>query len=318
MFKNEKNYFFEYLNPIEISLDNVKTIKNLNNFKCYEIIINEKKIKSKIFYLENNKVYFDEDNFILNLQDLYIYNISNKKCELVQKKFQIIFWFENNYFLETFYEKIKKWVIQKYFIEKYKILNIIDKGGFAKVYKIEKIYTQEILSVKKIEKSTINNKKSLKYLNYEIKALRLLKHENILELKEIFEDEKNIYLITEFLEGGTLRNKLKSKKIKQNEAIYITKSILKAILEINKLNFIHRDIKPENIILTKNKDNKQIWKLIDFGLCTLKTDSLLMKDKSGTVKYLAPELIIGKVYNEKIDVFSIGIILLEMFFKKVI
>ena len=120
------------------------------------------------------------------------------------------------------------------------------------------------------------------------------------------------------MEGGTLRKKIKEKKIKKNEAIYITKSILKAIFEINKINFIHRDIKPENIIFTKNKDNKKIWKLIDFGLCTLKTDKFLMKDKSGTVKYLAPELIIGKPYNEKIDVFSIGIILLEMFIKKVI
>ena len=318
MIKNDKDFFFECLNPVEINFDKIKTIKNLNYFKCNEIIINKKKILSRIFQMENNKVFFKEDNLILNLKDLYIFDISNKKCELIQKKFTILFHFENNYFLENFYEKIKKWIIQNYFDEKYKILNLIDKGGFAKVYKIEKIYTKEILSVKKIEKNTIKNKKSLQYLKYEVQALRLLNHENILNLKEIFEDEKNIYIITEFLEGGTLRKKIKEKKIKKNEAIYITKSILKAIFEINKINFIHRDIKPENIIFTKNKDNKKIWKLIDFGLCTLKTDKFLMKDKSGTVKYLAPELIIGKPYNEKIDVFSIGIILLEMFIKKVI
>jgi calcium/calmodulin-dependent protein kinase I len=308
---NDENFFFNYTNyPLQNIKDKRKTFTKYWN--CKEIIINGKRVNSSKIYLEKNVVYLEKDNFAIDLENVYLERLIEKKCNLIQKDFSVSFDFESYYFLEEFYQKAKKWLIQNFFEKKYRIENTIDRGSNGEALKIIKISTQECLCVKKIRKIEIKTEKCLRYLKYEIKALRCLRQENILDLKEVFEDSENVYIITEYLDGGNLRHKLKNEKINKEESLFITKSLLKAALEIHRINFLHRDIKPENVVLKNESGNKRVWKLIDFGLCTDKFDKDLMKDKSGTVRYLAPELIKGDFYDEKVDVFSIGIILVEM------
>ena len=94
--------------------------------------------------------------------------------------------------------------------------------------------------------------------------------------------------------------------------------MLKAIFVMNQHSLVHRDIKPENIMFKKTNQGLRV-KLIDFGLATNfkdKSKDSLMQDKSGTTCYMAPELIAknkwDKGYDEKVDLFSLGVILYEV------
>ena len=103
----------------------------------------------------------------------------------------------------------------------------------------------------------------------------------------------------------------------------VVSSILEALRYLHNLDIVHRDLKPANIMFKRtfegvdDVDLEEV-KLIDFGLCADlrdKTPSSLLNDKSGTVGYLAPELIMvekGNFYNERVDIFSAGMILYEM------
>ncbi len=146
-----------------------------------------------------------------------------------------------------------------------------------------------------------------------------MRHKNCIKLYEIYEDKENIYIVTEYIDGGSLYERIKKRKISEREALRITKSILEAIVEYNKYNIVHRDIKPANVMFNKISSTQKIVKVIDFGLCADFTDfsaSSLLRDKSGTACYLAPELVrmnkLKRFYNEKVDVFSVGIILYEI------
>lgn len=123
--------------------------------------------------------------------------------------------------------------------------------------------TGETRAVKIMDKSKISPSEQVR-LSYEIDVLRNLSHPNILRLFEVFEDSKQIYLVTEFCSGGELFDEIISKGfLSEKDAAPIIKQLLSAIAYCHNQNVCHRDLKPENILLDQN--DKKTIKLIDFG-----------------------------------------------------
>ena len=152
--------------------------------------------------------------------------------------------------------------------------------------------------------------------------MRRFDHPSLCKLYDIYDYRTYIVLVLEHIEGGTLSDKIKAGTLEVNEAINYSQDILEALSYMHSLNVIHRDIKSTNIMFHKNEstNGKEVLKLIDFGLVgdlTDRTDDSLIHDKCGTLGYLAPELIAKKskrhYYNHKVDVFSTGVLLYEMF-----
>lgn len=239
------------------------------------------------------------------------------------------------YFKES--EEQKKIELKKYFekyciksnlLRHYRVQEPLGKGGFATVYLMQRKLDHKQFAVKLIKKSTIKKPKELRYLLSEIDILRMVDHPNIVQTYEVHELEKYIAIVQEYLDGGSLRNYIKDKdEVDEYDAIQITHELLLAINYIHKLGYLHRDLKPGNIMLrTKSNRTKDspIFKakfdvvLIDFGLCAKADDfspNSFLKDRSGTVGYLAPELIEkghDEWYNEKVDVYSLGVVMVEM------
>ncbi|CAG9326627.1 unnamed protein product [Blepharisma stoltei] len=135
----------------------------------------------------------------------------------------------------------------------------------------------------------------------------MVHHPNVIQLYEIIESTKQLYLIMEFANGGELFDYIVSKgRVKEGEACKFFQQILSGISYLHRLNISHRDLKPENLLL----DEKNNIKIIDFGLSNIYRPGELLKTACGSPCYAAPEMIAGKRYHgNRVDIWSTGIIL---------
>ena len=135
------------------------------------------------------------------------------------------------------------------------------------MYKCRYKLTGQIYAVKIINKSNIKTK-HFEFIRLEKSYLKLIKHQNIISLKDTYENKNNIYLITEYCNGGDLLSFLINKreensKISEKKAAKIIKKIAEGLKYLNFFGIIHRDIKPENIMFTEKNDIKSL-KIIRF------------------------------------------------------
>ena len=130
-----------------------------------------------------------------------------------------------------------------------------------------------------------------------------------MHVNEIMEDRDNYYIVTEILEGGELFDRIiEVKKFNELNAAHILEQVLKAINYMHKKNLTHRDLKPENILLESKEMDKLDVKIADFGFSCIYDPEEGLDLVLGSPLYMAPEIIQNKVYNEKVDIWSIGVI----------
>ena len=147
-------------------------------------------------------------------------------------------------------------------------------------------------------------------LKYEIDILKNLNHPNIVRLYEVYENKSSLLIVTELAEGVELFDEIsKRKKFNELEAAVVIKQIIQAIAYCHHVNVAHRDLKPENLLIDTN--NKGNIKVIDFGTSHHYAGNSDMTQMYGTPYYIAPEILSGS-YNEKCDMWSIGVILYIM------
>lgn len=199
---------------------------------------------------------------------------------------------------------------------KYRILETIGKGSYGEVKKIQHKTSGEMRAMKIIRKDDVS-KEFMQSLQNEIEILKQLDHPNIVRLYEFYQDNLNIYLITEFIEGGELFDKItKVKHFTEEDAANVMKQLLQAVTYCHNRKIVHRDLKPENLLMeSKVSDN---IKVIDFGTSRVFDPNTKMNQKFGTVSpdsliefqpyYIAPEVLQRK-YDEKCDIWSCGVIM---------
>ena len=222
-------------------------------------------------------------------------------------------------------------------LKDYKIIKLIGKGSFGEVYKVSKDDKFYALKMYKIS-NEMNNSNSLtkkeknenlKSIENEIKILSQLNNPFIVKLYEVFsinlneevyniKDENNddqiICLILELCENGDLNDKIKEKKQKnetfaEKEILHYFYEILQGLYYLHKNRVLHRDLKTLNIFLTKDNHIK----IGDFGVSKkLINNNIYAYTFVGTPYYLSPEICQNKAYDEKSDVWSLGVIIYEL------
>ena len=227
----------------------------------------------------------------------------------------------------------------------YIFIKNLGKGCFGDVFLTKKANSSQLYATKKIPISNLKREKFARYLKNEITIMKILEHKNVVKLHEVIKKDKNMYIIMEYINGGTLLDYLTSykninngKPFPQKIIQYFLKQIVDGLIHIHSKNVLHRDIKLENILLNfppeikkENRDYTQAQiKIIDFGLSTqLKHYQYKDKDKKtlaqsavGTPLYMDP-IILSKydkyggikkyqLYDEKCDIWSLGAITYEM------
>ena len=194
---------------------------------------------------------------------------------------------------------------------KYEVLGIVGEGAYGIVYKCRNKETNEFVAIKKFKETEDDIVK--KSMLRELKVLKILKHENIVEFKEAFKRKGNLYLVFEYVEKTLLELlQQKSKGLDPELIKKIIFQLCKAIKHLHDLNIIHRDIKPENLLMDKN--NK--LKLCDFGFARSINNNKnkeQLTDYVATRWYRSPELLLGNgYYGPEMDYWAIGCIMGEL------
>ena len=187
----------------------------------------------------------------------------------------------------------------------------LGKGRFGTVYLVSDLNHFQSFAMKCIKKSSIVTSKNIKLLMNEIMFLRTLEHPSILKLHRVYETRSSIKLILDYCPFDTLHSKIQfGHKKTEKIALKIAKRLLEAVAFLHMYKVMHRDIKLENIFID-SKDDESILKIGDFGLACLFEQTLSMN--CGSPGYVAPEILKHNPYNEKIDIFSCGVVIYALF-----
>ena len=234
----------------------------------------------------------------------------------------------NTFPLNKSFHNYKYPINYKISLKDFKIIKQIGKGSFGKVYLVYSKNLNEYFAMKVLNKKFISLEDQEEHTKTERFILEKINNPFIISLKFSFQTQKNLFLITDFINGGEIYHLLqeKGKFSEELTKFYICELII-ALKHLHKNKIIYRDLKPENILI--NEDGH--IKLCDFGLSKiLNPYSISLSAFSyseikntyknntkaftlcGTKDYLAPEVVVGKGYDKNVDWWSLGILMYEM------
>ena len=187
--------------------------------------------------------------------------------------------------------------------KEYTFGKVIGTGSYGQVRLAVHRLTKQVRAVKIIQKAKVN----INALLNEINILSKLSHPKIMQIFEVFDDNTNVYIVSEYCKGGELFDIISTKgSFTEKDACVIMKQLMSAICYSHQNNIVHRDLKPENILMDNDTDDLTI-KLIDWGCAQTIKSAKQSKQADGTAYYIAPEVLKGE-YNEKCDIWACGVI----------
>ena len=197
-------------------------------------------------------------------------------------------------------------------ISQYRIIEKLGEGGMGIVYKAEDTKLDRMVALKFLPSHLASSAQDKARFVQEAKAAAALNHPNVCSIIDIQEHDGQMFIVMEFVDGQTLRQKMPS--MNQNKAIDTGIQIAEGLSAAHEKGIVHRDIKPENVMVRKDG----IVQIMDFGLAKLRASgskiTRLTKEGStvGTAGYMSPEQVQGQDADHRSDIFSLGVMLYEL------
>ena len=167
--------------------------------------------------------------------------------------------------------------------------------------------------MKEMNKAKIYIKKSMKSILNEKKFLEKINYPLISNMYYAFQNKEYLFIILDYLPGGDLRYHLsKRKKFSEKEIKFLTSNLILSLEYLHNKNIIHRDVKPENLVFDLNG----YLHLTDLGISCEFIKGKKLFNSSGTLSYMAPEVLLRKNHNFSVDFYALGIIIYELIFGK--
>jgi eukaryotic-like serine/threonine-protein kinase len=205
----------------------------------------------------------------------------------------------------------------------YEVISLLGEGGMGQVYRGKDPRLGREIAIKVLARDAAQDTEAVGRLEREARAIAALSHPNIVAVHDVGRENGDFYLVTELLEGRTLRDQIRHEPISWRRAVEIGAEVAEGLAAAHAKSIVHRDLKPENVFVTADGRVK----ILDFGLA--QTDPLLStREESeipttkwfqthpgtviGTLGYMSPEQLRGEAVDASADIFSLGCILYEM------
>jgi serine/threonine protein kinase len=200
----------------------------------------------------------------------------------------------------------------------YRVVGILGEGGMGAVYRAQDTRLGRDVAIKVLTAVTLNDQEKLQRFEQEARTTGMLNHPNLLTVYDVGNHDGTPYLVTELLEGETLRDRLTRGAITPRKTIEIASQIANGLAAAHEKGIVHRDLKPENIFGTRDGRIK----ILDFGIAKLTraggdgpTFQMAATEPGmvlGTVGYMSPEQVRGEAVDQRSDIFAFGTIVYEM------
>lgn len=269
--------------------------------------------KKRYFQLKNQAFYYSkEDNMhhakVILIKDLFVEAVGTREFVLRNSRLSYSFKAESTVIRDNWVRIIKYSNNYSNFHDFYEISDFIGKGGFGTVKLALSKISGEKFAVKIISKKPLDELSETQ-IRREIDVLRLSSHPNLLHLAGIYEDADTLYIVTEYISGGSLQKYLSSNnfRIQEDKCKEIVLELASGLSYLHSIGIVHRDLKLDNILLdiTPNKIRPII---IDYGLACILGPYQYAREAVGTLMFAAPEMLMGLPYRETVDVWALGLI----------
>ncbi len=201
-------------------------------------------------------------------------------------------------------------------IDRYRILEVIGRGGMGTVYKVEHTRLGKLLAMKLLTGELARNPEVVRRFKQEALTVSKLSSSNTVQVFDFGVAESGLtYLVMELVAGEDLGRVLRSQgPISFDRLSKIVVQVCKSLSEAHQKGIVHRDIKPENIMLIRGREEGEVAKVLDFGLAKLREGTELNELTSsgaivGTPYYMAPEQIRGETVDERADIYALGVVM---------
>jgi eukaryotic-like serine/threonine-protein kinase len=203
--------------------------------------------------------------------------------------------------------------------ERYRIVSRIGIGGMGAVYRAEHTMMRRDLAIKVLLPELSGKEEFARRFEREAESASRLDHPNIITVTDFGRtNEGSLFLAMEFLAGTSLSAAISAGPMPVERALAITRQILRALDHAHAAGVVHRDLKPENIMLVERDGNREVVKILDFGIAKVTEPQSGREALTqagvifGTPEYLSPEQALGEAVDARADIYAAGVILFEM------
>jgi serine/threonine-protein kinase len=203
-----------------------------------------------------------------------------------------------------------KFVAGTVLANRYRIIGLLGKGGMGEVFKAEDIKLNQTVALKFLPDKLEKDKAALERFHAEVRNARQVSHVNVCRVFDIGEIDGRHFLSMEFIDGDDLSSLLRRiGRLPSDKAIEISRQLCFGLAAIHEAGILHRDLKPANVII----DSRGKARITDFGIAGLEAEVTGGEIRVGTPAYMSPEQITGKEVTTKSDIYSLGLLLYEIF-----
>ncbi|MCB1025490.1 MAG: serine/threonine protein kinase, partial [Acidobacteria bacterium] len=194
--------------------------------------------------------------------------------------------------------------------DRYRIIGLLGKGGMGEVYRAEDLKLGQVVALKFLPEKLEKDKAALERFIGEVRTARQVSHPNVCKVYDIGVVRGKHFISMEFIDGDDLSQLLnRIGRLPSDKAAEISRQICFGLHSIHENGILHRDLKPANIII----DSKGRARITDFGIAGIAEDIKHDEIRVGTPAYMSPEQITGKEVTTRSDIYSLGLVLYEIF-----
>ena len=311
----------------QMNLNNEEHVEDKAKYENYIYKKSEgNKLKKYYLVLIDKDIYYyksEHKKEVLGMHNLSGCFFKEYPAEKINEKiyycFSVVFpkkerkyYVSNSEVYDNFIKALKKSFGYLNFFDYYEMLDNLGEGIFGSVKLGVEKKTNQRVAIKIIKKNKAKET-DIELVRNEIDIMKLCYHPNVVHLLDHFENGEYIFIVMEYIKGGSLTDYMKSNNFNFTErrAAELIYQLAKGLKYLHKYGIIHRDLKPDNIMLTEASDKGNI-KIMDFGLSKILGKKEKSTDGFGTLTFVSPEVLIRKPYNKEVDIWSLGVILYLM------